>query len=158
MSSDLLHSSFISVFEATYFFALLIPAAMGSSSVFTYGQCAANISYVFLPSNNQKDDQFARPSPCRGSDQSRENPPAVFKTAGGSSSGPPGAYITPSRVMKDMTTSFLILFFSRVCPLKSLYIEFLHFEERSGPPRQFLRVFVFHHLAQSGGDNLPRKA
>jgi hypothetical protein len=29
---------------------LLMPAAMGSL-VFTYGQCAANISYVFLPSN-----------------------------------------------------------------------------------------------------------
>jgi hypothetical protein len=54
MSSELLQSSFVSVFEATYFLALLIPAAIGSSLVFTYDQCAANISYVFLPSNKSK--------------------------------------------------------------------------------------------------------
>jgi hypothetical protein len=54
MSSELLHSSIVSVFEVTYFFALLIPDAIGSSSLFTYGQCAANISYVFLPSNRSK--------------------------------------------------------------------------------------------------------
>src|SRR5438128_3395507 len=51
MSVELLQSSFRGVFEATYFFALLIPAALGS---FWKGQYPANISYVFLPSNKSK--------------------------------------------------------------------------------------------------------
>src|SRR3712207_2354779 len=90
MSSELLHSSFVSVFEATYFFALLIPAAIGSSLVFTYGQCAAHISYVFLPSNKSKVLLicFTITLPRKPSKYPATQPPCLNPPEG-SSSGPP---------------------------------------------------------------------
>src|SRR5215211_1326559 len=112
MSSEFFQSSLVSVFEATYFFALLIPAATGSPLVFTYGQCAANISYVFLPSNKSK-VLFICLSitlPRKSSKYPATQPPCLNPPVG-SSSGPPGACITPSRDMNERTISFLILYF-----------------------------------------------
>src|SRR5215213_5452837 len=142
-SSELLQSSFVSVFEDTYFFALLNLVANGSSLVFTYGQCAANISYVFLPSNKSKGLLicFSNTVP-RKSSRYPTIQPSCLKPPVGSSSGPPGACITPSRDMNERTISFLILFHpvSRVRQKVSYDLQ-VH-RQVVGYLRHTLRVFV----------------
>src|SRR5215210_2077714 len=143
-SSELLQSSFVSVFEATYFFALLNLVANGSSLVFTYGQCAANISYVFLPSNKSKGLLICLSITLpRKSSKYPATQPSCLKPPVGSSSGPPGACITPSRDMNERTISFLILFppVSRVRQKVSYDLQVLD-RQVVGYLRHTLRVFV----------------
>src|SRR6266487_6168140 len=102
--TDLLHSCFVSVFEATYFVAVLI----GFASPWC-GQYDANISNVFLP-NNRSNGLFicsAMVLPRKSSKYGTVQPPYV-KLPLVSSVGPPGPCMTPSSVIKDRTMSFLI--------------------------------------------------
>src|SRR5215204_1561254 len=144
ISSELLQSSFVSVFEATYFFALLNLVANGSLLLFTYGQCAANISYVFLPSNKSKGLLICLSITLpRKSSRYPTIQPSCLKPPVGSSSGPPGACITPSRDMNERTISFLILFppVSRVRQKVSYDLQVLD-RQVVGYLRHTLRVIV----------------
>src|SRR5689334_14915800 len=76
-----------------------------------YGQYAANISYVFLPSNKSKGLLICLIITLRRkSSEYPNNQPPCSNPPVGSSSGPPGACITLSSVMKDRTIVFLIYF------------------------------------------------
>src|SRR6266567_4795054 len=103
--TDLLHSCFLSVFEATYFVALLI----GFSPPWC-GQYDENISNVFLPNNRSNGLLIcsAIVLPRKSSKYGTVQPPYV-KLPLVSSVGPPGPCMTPSSVMKDRTMSFLIV-------------------------------------------------
>src|ERR1700749_4942990 len=97
----LFQSAEVSVFDATYFGRALRGAAIGSSGSVTRGQCAAKISYVLRPSRNAsasaKNSLTAAP---KSSSQKANDQPPCSKPPEGSSVGPPGACITPSRVRK----------------------------------------------------------
>src|SRR5574341_165840 len=107
--TDLLHSCVVSVFEATYFVALLIPAPSSGWC----GQYDANISNVFLPDKRSNGLLICSAIilPRKSSKYGTVHPPYI-KSPEVSSWGPPGAFMTPSIVIKVRTISFLIVYFS----------------------------------------------
>src|SRR3989344_4627894 len=105
--TELSHLCFFIEFEATYFVILLI---CGHPSV-CLGQYEANISKVFLPRRRSYFPaiSFAINFPKK-SKKKGALPPPYLKSPEVSSSGPPGACITPSSVIKVNTIIFLIIF------------------------------------------------
>src|SRR5437773_5597834 len=103
--TDFFHSCFVSVLEATYFVALLMPGPSSSCC----GQYDANISNVFLPNNRSNGLPICSVIilPRNSSKYGTVHPP-YLKPPLSSSPGPPGACITPSRVIKVRTIIFLI--------------------------------------------------
>src|SRR5881628_1205028 len=83
-------------------------AATGSFGSVTRGQCAAKISYVRRPSSRESDCSVCSTMsfPIISSQYLTDQPPCS-KPPSRSSSGPPGACITPSIVRNVPTTSFL---------------------------------------------------
>src|SRR6266542_563070 len=100
------HSSFIGFLEATYFRALFSESAVGSVC---FGQKLANSSYVLRPSRRSKGLPICSPiaSPTASSKYGTVQPPN-WNPPDLSSSGPPGACMTPSSETKLNTTTFLI--------------------------------------------------
>src|SRR5512142_2836556 len=93
------------VFEATYLVAVLTPG----QSFACCGQYDAQISKVLRP-NNRSNGRFIcllRSVPRIGSEYGAIHPPYA-KPPLGSSSGPPGAWMTPSREICSSTITFLI--------------------------------------------------
>src|SRR5579859_2127403 len=90
----------VSVFEATYFVTSLIPGHCSACC----GQYDANISNVFRPSNKSNGLLICSPItfPKNSSKYGAVQPPYV-KPPLVSSSGPPGACMTPSSVIKVTT-------------------------------------------------------
>src|SRR5215208_8298823 len=94
------------VFEATYLVAVLTP---GHSSAW-YGQNDAQMSKVLRP-NNRSNGMFIcllRTVPRISSEYGAIQPPYV-KPSLVSSSGPPGACMTPSREICSSTIIFLMV-------------------------------------------------
>src|SRR3989344_3858451 len=93
--------------DATYLVTLLIPGQPSSWC----GQYDTQISYVFLPNKSSKGIFICSSItfPEKSSKYGTVHPP-YLKPLEVSSSGPPGACITPSRVKNSRTISFLIYF------------------------------------------------
>src|SRR3990172_2496116 len=102
------HSTLRSVREATNLCMVFSFFATGSSGSVTRGQCAAKISYVLRPSRSASGCIICSSMilPIISSQNFTDQPPCS-KPPSRSSSGPPGACITPSMVTKVPTTSFL---------------------------------------------------
>src|SRR6266446_6778239 len=99
------------VFEATYLVAVLTPGQISPCC----GQNAAQISKVLRPSNRSIgiSNIFFTAAPIAGSSKGAHHPPYA-KPSLVSSSGPPPAWMTPSRVMCSSTVIFLITEFLRI--------------------------------------------
>ena len=111
---ELFHSSRASVRDATNFGRPLSAVAISSAGSVDFGQDAANISYVLRPSKKApaRFVHSVMTSPNLASKYGTSQPPCR-KPPSRSSSGPPGACITPSRVRKVPTTSRLMFLVSR---------------------------------------------
>src|SRR5579859_6747574 len=99
------HSLDVMVFDATYLVAGLTPGHMSPCC----GQNGAQISKVLRP-NNRSNGTFIclfMVSPRTWSEYGTCHPPYA-KPPLISSSGPPPACMTPSRVMKSIATTFLM--------------------------------------------------
>src|SRR5258707_899536 len=99
------HSEEVMVFEATYFVAVLTLGQMSPCC----GQNAAQISKVLRPNNRSIgiSNIFFTAVPIASSSKDAAHPPYA-KPSLVSSSGPPPACMTPSRVMCSSTVIFLI--------------------------------------------------
>src|SRR5512139_1464813 len=100
------------VLDATYLVAVLTPAHMSACC----GQYGAQISKVLRPNNKSNGlfICFLRTVPRISSEYGAIHPPYA-KPPLVSSSGPPGACMTPSRVICSSTITFLITeFLSKV--------------------------------------------
>src|SRR4051794_37433892 len=100
MTTELLHWGCVSDLDTTYFVASLTP---GHSSA-CCGQYPAKISNVLRPSSRAKGGLIcsAMTLPAASSKYGKVQPP-YWKPPDVSSSGPPGACMTPSRLMNDRT-------------------------------------------------------
>src|SRR5215217_718376 len=99
------HSCDVRVFEATYFVAVLTPGHMSAWC----GQYGAQISKVLRP-NNRSNGMFIclfMAVPITSSEYGACHPPYA-KPPLVSSSGPPPACMTPSRVTKSSAITFLM--------------------------------------------------
>src|SRR4030095_12719903 len=105
------HSEEVRVFEATYLVAVLTPGQMSPCC----GQNAAQISKVLRPNNRsiRIPTFFFTAAPIASSSKVAAHPPYA-KPLLVSSSGPPPACMTPSRVMCSSTVIFLMTEFLRV--------------------------------------------
>src|SRR4029434_917409 len=106
------------VFEATYLVAVLTPGQMSLCC----GQYAAQMSKVFRP-NNRSDGVFIffiKAAPILSSENAADHPPYA-KPSLVSSSGPPGACMTPSREMCSSTVIFLM---TKFLPRLSDFVSF----------------------------------
>src|SRR6058998_1092478 len=114
-------------------------AATGSFGSVTRGQCAAKISYVRRPSSRESDCSVCSTIslPIISSQYLTDQPPCS-KPPSRSSSGPPGACITPSIVRNVPTTSFLMCFSSGpsllVSSSRQLEVNLLHLSLASVTP------------------------
>src|SRR6266571_5749983 len=130
---ELGHSTLRSVRDATYFRMLFSFDATGSFGSVTRGQCAAKISYVLRPSSSASGCSVCSTMslPIMSSQYLTDQPPCS-KPPSRSSSGPPGACITPSIVRKVPTTSFLVCLPPRhsalIGSLQRRDVKFLHLE------------------------------
>src|SRR6266508_6241239 len=93
------------VFEATYLVAVLTPGHTSACC----GQNPAQMSKVFLPNKRSKGIFifFIRAVPIISSEYGADHPP-YLKPSLVSSSGPPGACMTPSREICSSTITFLM--------------------------------------------------
>src|SRR5437016_8494287 len=105
------HSEEVMVLEATYLMAVLTLGQMSPCC----GQNAAQISKVLRPSNRSIgiSNIFFTAAPIASSSKDAAHPPYA-KPLLVSSSGPPPACMTPSRVMCSSTVIFLMISFLRV--------------------------------------------
>src|SRR5439155_15822358 len=94
----------------TYFVARLMASPVGSVA---FGQKPAKMSYVFRPRSRSKGWPICSPIawPTASSKRGIDHPP-YLKPPLESSSGPPGACITPSSVTNVRTISFLMFYVS----------------------------------------------
>src|SRR5512137_491863 len=116
-NTDGCHSPDVMVFEATYLVAVLTP---GHASAWC-GQYGAQISKVLRP-NNRSNGRFIcllRAVPRIGSEYGAIHPPYA-KPPLVSSSGPPGACMTPSREICSSTITFLMTEFLQQRPTRPL--------------------------------------
>src|SRR4029434_7427629 len=105
------HSEEVMVFEATYLVAVLTPGQMSPCC----GQNAAQISKVLRPSNRSIgiSNILFTAAPIASSSKGADHPP-YLKPSLVSSSGPPPACMTPSRVMCSSTVILLMFEFLRI--------------------------------------------
>src|SRR5882724_2361689 len=105
-NTDGCHSWEVMVFEATYLVAVLTLGQMSPCC----GQNAAQISKVLRPSNRSTgiSNIFFTAAPIASSSKGADHPPYA-KLPLVSSSGPPGACMTPSREMCSSTIILLII-------------------------------------------------
>src|SRR6266540_1329906 len=160
---ELCHSTLRSVREATYLGMLFSFDATGSFGSVTRGQCAAKISYVLRPSSSASDCSVCSTMslPIMSSQYFTDQPPSL-KPPSRSSSGPPGACITPSIVTKVPTTNFLM----RPPPRRSALIgslqrrdvEFLHLEHDFHHAPGLGSVRIGKEPVQHRRHDLPREA
>src|SRR5260221_2226860 len=99
------HSLDVMVFEATYLVAVITP---GHWSAWC-GQCVAQISKVLRPNNRSKGRFIClfMTVPITSSEYGACHPPYA-KPPLVSSCGPPGACMTPSRLMNSSAITFLM--------------------------------------------------
>src|SRR5688572_4541886 len=105
-NTDGVQSLVVRVFEATYLVAVI---TSGHASAF-WGQNGSQMSNVTRPNNKSNDEFicFFRASPILLSEYALIHPP-YLKPLLVSSSGPPGAWITPSMEICSSTIIFLML-------------------------------------------------
>src|SRR5512136_1461766 len=105
-NTDGCHSPDVMVFEATYLVAVLTPGHASACC----GQYGSQISKVLRPNNrsNGRFICFLRSVPRISSEYELIHPPYA-KPPLVSSSGPPGAWMTPSREICSSTITFLMV-------------------------------------------------
>src|SRR5687768_17792839 len=108
------------VLEATYFVAVLTPGHTSACC----GQYAAQMSKVLRPNNRSNGIFifFIRAVPILSSEYGADHPPYA-KPPLVSSSGPPGACMTPSREICSSTISFLMIEFLTMREVSDLLFQ-----------------------------------
>src|SRR5487761_2075456 len=145
------HSCDVMVCEATYLVAGLTPGHMSAWC----GQNGAQISKVLRP-NNRSNGVFiclfravsATSSPYGATHPPYAKPPLV------SSSGPPPAWMTPSRVMNSRAITFLMTAFLHQL-VTSQEAVILRWAFQSHPAARIVRILWL--IPQNGNDNNDRR-
>src|SRR6185312_10898698 len=114
-SKELCQSADVSVLDATYIGSALSLPAIGSAGSVTRGQWPAKIWYVLRPSRNALacSNQPLTATPKSWSPYGNDQPP-YGKSPSRSSSGPPGACRTPSRVRKVCRVSRMLILLRQI--------------------------------------------
>ena len=124
--------------------------ATGSFGSVTRGQCAAKISYVLRPSSSAWDCSVCSMMslPIISSQYFTDQPPCS-KPPSRSSSGPPGACMTPSTVRNVPTTSFLMCLSSGHSPSWSVRDVIASLNLKPGPPSGGSDIAGHHRTSQT---------